>query len=55
MVWVITGSGHHTDRNTFAKAGALREFVEQYLAEGQYRYAYGKDPNGYVGAFAVFG
>ena len=55
VVWVITGSGHHTDRNTFAKAGALREFVEQYLAEGQYRYAYGKDPNGYVGAFAVFG
>lgn len=54
VVWLITGTGHHTERNTFAKVGALAEFVEQYLIEGGYRYAYGKDPSGYSGAFAVF-
>ena len=54
MVWIITGTGHHTDRNTFAKVGALAEFVEGYLVDGGYRFAYGKDPNGYSGAFAVF-
>ena len=38
----------------FVKTFALAEFVEQYLIEGGYRYAYGKDPSGYSGAFAVF-
>jgi len=52
IVWVITGTGHHTGKS-HVKAGALFEAVDSYLEELGFQYVYGKDGAGKRGAFGV--
>jgi len=55
-VWVITGTGHHTDTRSHQKSvggGVLHAAVEAYLVSHNYRYHLGKDRRGHSGAFLV--
>merc|ERR1712228_570810 len=45
-VWIITGTGHHTDNHSHQKSvggGVLHATVEAYLASPHYHYHFGKD------------
>ena len=57
-VWVITGSGHHTDRaghQRSAPSGVLHSAVGEYLHATGHVYHVGKDKAGHSGAFLVRG
>lgn len=52
MVWIVTGTGHHTGR-THVKAGALFDCVNSYLSDLGFNFVHGKDGSGKRGAFGV--
>jgi hypothetical protein len=55
-VWLVTGTGHHTDRHSHQKhvsGGVLHAAVGDYLSERGYRHHLGKDQGGQGGAFLV--
>ena len=55
-VWIITGTGHHTDRAGHQVAGGvLRAAVIDYLHSAALAYHPGKDQGGHVGAFIIRG
>lgn len=57
-VWVITGTGHHTAKESHQRSqvgGVLRSAVEEHLQQGGYIYYPAKDRAGNSGAFLVVG
>ena len=53
-VWIVTGTGHHVGSKTHQKGGgALERAVIQWLQDGGYSFAKGKDRNGLGGAILV--
>ena len=55
-VWVVTGTGHHTDRSSHQKSspgGVLHAAVGEYLNSYQYTHYLGRDQGGHSGAFLV--
>jgi len=53
-VWVVTGSGHHVNRNSHQKSGGvLEKAVFSWLLEKKYKFLFGRDRNGYGGAILV--
>jgi hypothetical protein len=55
-VWLITGTGHHTDRASHQRAvagGVLHAATKEYLEEYGYAHHPAKDHNGHSGAFLV--
>jgi len=50
-VWIVTGSGHHTNRSSYQRSGGVLETaVIRWLSVKGYEYLKGKDKNGYGGA-----
>mmetsp|Transcript_46762 Transcript_46762/g.122804 ORF Transcript_46762/g.122804 Transcript_46762/m.122804 type:complete len:456 (-) Transcript_46762:389-1756(-) len=55
-VWVITGTGHHTAKDSHQRAqvgGVLHAAVEEYLRRMGHEFHAGKDRAGHSGAFLV--
>jgi len=55
-VWVITGTGHHTNTRSHQRSsakGVLFEEVHEYLSECGYEFVPAKDRAGHAGAFLV--
>ena len=55
-VWLVTGTGHHTDRHSHQRhvaGGVLHAAVADYLSERGYRHYLAKDHSGQGGAFLV--
>ena len=55
-VWLVTGTGHHTDKASHQKStagGVLHNSVSAYLQEGGYLFYSGKDTMGHSGALLV--
>uniref|UniRef100_A0A7S2I229 C3H1-type domain-containing protein n=1 Tax=Helicotheca tamesis TaxID=374047 RepID=A0A7S2I229_9STRA len=54
MVWVVTGSGHHVNKNSHQKTGGILETaVVSWLDAKGYVYLRGRDKNGHGGAVLV--
>ena len=55
-VWVITGTGHHTDKASHQKSavgGVLHSAVSDFLSAHAFTFYAGKDVNGQSGALLV--
>ena len=55
-VWVITGTGHHTDKASHQRSvagGVLHATVQDYLTRGGFTFHPGRDAAGHSGAFLV--
>mmetsp|Transcript_14995 Transcript_14995/g.23047 ORF Transcript_14995/g.23047 Transcript_14995/m.23047 type:complete len:613 (-) Transcript_14995:10-1848(-) len=53
-VWIVTGSGHHVNRNSHQKGGgALESAVLAWLDAENYMHLRGRDRNGHSGAVLV--
>jgi len=53
-VWVVTGSGHHVNRNSHQKSGGVLETaVNTWLLSNGYKFVKGRDKNGFGGAILV--
>ena len=57
-VWLVTGTGHHTDKASHQRSmagGVLHATVHEYLLSHGYTFHPGKDAAGHAGAFLVVG
>lgn len=52
--WIVTGSGHHVNRNSHQKSGGVLETaVHSWLTSNSYKFVKGRDKNGFGGALLV--